>query len=296
MFKNKIALAHVLLFVVAAIYGFNYTIAKEVMPAWLPPRAFILLRVVGATALFWAFHAGFPKEKMARRDLPLLAVCGLLGVAANQILFFEGLALTTPISASIIMVVSPIIVLVLSAAMHKEALTSTKVVGIGLGAAGAIYLTLSRAGAGGEGVNEGVGNLLVFLNAASFSTYLVIVRPLMTRYKPLTVAKWVFLFGALWTLPVSLHQMPHVEWSTFPAEIWWAIGYVVVFTTFFAYLLNTVSLRYVSSTTVSAYIYLQPVIATVVALSLGKDHLTTSMVVAGLLIFAGVYLATFLRR
>jgi drug/metabolite transporter (DMT)-like permease len=293
---NKTLLAHILLVVVAAIYGFNYTIAKEVMPAWIAPRGFILLRVTGATVLLWAFARTVPRETIQRKDWGLFALCGLLGVAANQVLFFEGLALTTPINASIIMVVSPMLVLVLSALLLKEPLTPLRILGILMGATGAITLTLTRAIGGPSGTDELWGNVLVFLNAASFSTYLVIVRPLMIRYQPITVAKWVFLFGWGWTLPFSAYQLNGVPWESFPEHVWWSIGYVVVFTTFLAYLLNTISLKHVSSTTVSAYIYLQPVIATLVALTLGKDVLTWTMVGSGLLIFAGVYLATFSKR
>jgi len=119
---NKIKIHAVLLFV-TLIYGANYTVAKIAMPDYLEPFGFILLRVTCATVLFWIFSYGMGSEKIRKGDLALLFLCGLFGVAINQMLFFKGLNLTTPINASVIMTTSPIFVLLTAYVLGKERLT-----------------------------------------------------------------------------------------------------------------------------------------------------------------------------
>lgn len=289
---NKTALAHAALFAVALIYALNYSIAKEVMPAYLQPQAFIFLRVVGASTLFWMFTAFGKFERIAWRDVPLFFASGLFGVALNQMLFFEGLNQTTPINAAIIMTTTPILVLLLSAILNREGLQRAKILGVLLGAMGAIYLII--AGHRNTGF-KGWGDFLVFLNAASFALYLVIVRPLMQRYKPMTVINWVFFFGTLVAVPFGWSDLQTATFETFPPAVWWKIAFVIVAVTFLTYLFNTFALKYVTATTVSSYIYLQPLLAAAIAVFWGSDVLTLEKVFAAGLIFTGVYLVAIKR-
>lgn len=294
--KDKIK-AHIALLAVAIIYGLNYSIAKDVMPAYVQPRAFILLRVSGAVLLFFALGAGMQREKIARKDWWRIIAAGFFGVATNQMLFFEGLNITTPISAAVIMTTNPIMVLILAAIFLKAPLTWPRIFGILLGLSGALYLIAQ--GKGWQHIfqpGESLGNILVMLNALSYASYLVVVKPLMARYKPFTVIKWVFLAGLFFVIPFAAQQMPAIEWSRIPSLIYWEIAFVIVGTTFMAYLLNIYALKTVSSTTVSFYIYLQPLVATASALLLGSDTPQSHMLVAAALIFAGVYLVSFYQR
>ncbi len=295
--KNTKLLAHFALMAVAIIYGLNYILAKDVMPEFIEPRAFILARVVGATALFWLLSLFFEQEVPLRKDFIRIAMSGFFGVAANQMLFFEGLNLTTPINASVMMTMNPIMVLLLSAIFLKEPIKLARIIGIILGLFGAIYL-ISK---GSFSMNvfdsdNSTGNLLVLGNAAAYAAYLVIVKPLMQRYKPLTVIKYVFTFGLFYVIPIGWNQFEAVQWADLPSYIIFEIAFVVVFTTFFAYLLNIFALKTVSSTTVSFYIYLQPIITSIVALSLGKDQLGHIIFISAGLIFSGVYLVSFYKR
>lgn len=289
--------AHIALFAVALIYGLNYSIAKDVMPEYIGPRGFILLRAIGAVSLFW-ITAGIVKwEKTKLEDHLRLAVCGLFGVAGNQLLFFEGLTITTPINAAVMMTTNPILVLVLSALILKEKIRLTRVIGIAFGLAGAAWL-ITRGGSELDIFNSdtSLGNLLVFLNAASFGAYLVLVKPLMRSYAPLTVIRWVFLYGTLIVAVFGWKQFGEVNWNSLPGSAIGSMAFVVLGTTYLAYLLNMYSLKTVSSTTVSFYIYLQPVTAAVVAIALGKDHITLSLVISAILIFLGVYFVSFLKK
>ena len=112
-------LPHLALFLVNLIYALNYSIAKDVMPDYIGPSGFILLRVVGGSLLFFLTYIFFIRENVELKDIVRLLFCGLFGVAINQLFFFEGLNLTTPINAAIIMTVSPILVIIFSAIIIK---------------------------------------------------------------------------------------------------------------------------------------------------------------------------------
>ena len=289
--------AHIALFIVALIYGLNYIIAKEVMNGYIGPRGFIFMRVVGASVLFWLFHAfAKSKEKIARSDWPRVLASGFFGVAANQMLFFEGLNLTTPINASVIMTGNPILVLIISAILLKEPIRKGRLLGIFIGGAGALYLILGRGAAELLHADTSLGNLLILLNASSYAVYLVIVKPLMAKYDALQVVKWVFASGLLFVIPLGWPQFAAVDWHAWTPTIYAQAAFVVIGTTFIAYLFNIFALKTVSSTTVSTYIYLQPLLATMASLALAKDVLTWRIAIAATLIFAGVYLVSFSKK
>ncbi|MFO7572644.1 MAG: EamA family transporter, partial [Gaiellaceae bacterium] len=144
-------------------------------------------------------------EKVEKRDLFKLAICAVFGVAINQILFFEGLNLSTPINASIIITVIPVLILVFAHFILKERITALKITGIILGATGALMVILA-AGIGDFQSNTLLGNLMIFINAMSWALYLVLIKPLMEKYDSFTVMKWVFLFGLIIVLPFTFRS------------------------------------------------------------------------------------------
>ena len=282
---------HSALLIVGIIYGANYSIAKIVMPYYIGPFGIIFIRVIIGTALYWAIDfINGPEKIKYKRDYLKLALLALFGVTINQLMFFKGLSMTTPISASVIMTSSPITVLVVSYFLLKEKITANKLIGIALGATGAIMLI------GIDGFNLSsdtfLGNIFILINAVSFSIYLVLVKPMMYRYKAITVIKWVFFFGMLMVIPFGFEEFTLVEWSNMPNEAWLSLAYIVIGTTFIAYLLNTWALQYVNPSLVGYYIYLQPVFSTIVAVSFRGDKLTLTEAVYSLLIFTGVYLVS----
>ncbi|WP_162126872.1 DMT family transporter [Flavobacterium phycosphaerae] len=276
---------------VSLIYGVSFTIAKDVMPFYIKPFGFILLRVVGATLLFWMVSFMGPKEKIQWQDFPRIAAAALFGVAINMLTFFKGLSYTSPISAAVIMVTTPIIVLILSAIIMKEKIKALKILGILLGLFGTGFLILYGKSVGAA-TNAMLGNFLVFINAVSYALYLIIVKKLMDKYNAFTFVKWIYTFGLLMVLPFGWSESQEIQWQSIPPMILWEIGFVVVFTTFLTYLFNLVSMRELKPTTVAVFIYLQPLFATVFAMSLGKDQLTWVKVASAVLIFVGVFLVT----
>jgi len=276
---------------VSLIYGVSFTIAKDVMPTYVKPFGFILLRVFGATILFWLISFFGPTEKIQLKDFPRIIAAAFFGVALNMLTFFKGLSFTSPISAAVIMVTTPIIVLILSAIIMKEKMIKRKIFGILLGLFGTGFLILYGRSIG-NAVNAPLGNLLVFINAVSYAFYLIIVKNLMDKYNAFTFVKWIYTFGLLMVLPFGWSEYHEIQWATIPIYILWEIVFVVLFTTFFTYLFNLVSMRELNPTTVAVFIYLQPLFATIFAISLGKDELTLVKIVSAVLIFVGVYLVT----
>jgi drug/metabolite transporter (DMT)-like permease len=286
---------HLYLLLSNLIYGASFTIAKAIIPEYIKPYGMILIRVTVTAAMFLIIQWLFVKEKIARRDVPLLIICALFGVTINQLLFFKGLSMTSPISASIISTTTPILVFVFAFFLHEEKLGLKKIAGIIAGAAGAVIIITA-----GKEINLSagsfLGDVLVFANAASYAVYLVIIKPLMKKYQPLTIITWVFFFGWLFVVPVGWNEFSHINWQAITPMVWWAIIFVVIFTTFFSYLLNILALKTTTSSVVGIYIYVQPIFATLIAVLFGKDQLNLQNILASLLIFIGVYLVSFSKQ
>jgi drug/metabolite transporter (DMT)-like permease len=276
---------------VSIIYGVTFTIAKDVMPKYVAPFGFITMRVGGSVLLFWLVSFFGPKEKIELADFPRIIAAALFGVALNMLTFFKGLSYTSPIMGAVLMVTTPMIVLILSSFIMKERIKKRKAIGILFGLAGTTTLILygkSMVNA----PNASLGNLLVFINAVSYAFYLIIVKKLMDKYNAFTFVKWIYTFGFIMVLPFGWNEFHAISWAVMPDAINWKIGFVVVFSTFFTYLLNLLSMRELKPTTVAVFIYLQPLFATIFAIGLGKDELSMVKLLSAVLIFVGVYLVT----
>jgi drug/metabolite transporter (DMT)-like permease len=256
--KNNILKAHIALLSANIIYGANYLIAKGVMPDKIGPSAFVFLRIVGAGLLFW-FIKLYIKEKVDIKDFPRLVLCGFLGVATNQLLFFHGLNLTSPIDASIIITAIPIVAVVFGSILLKEKITKNKLLGITIGGAGAVVLI--AYGNQSEGTSSLLGNLFIFINAVAFGLYLVLVKPLMKKYNSITIVSWVFLFGFICMFPFGIADITSTDFSAFTSQTYFAVAFVIIGPTFLANLFNIYALNYVSPSVNGSYIYLQPAIS-----------------------------------
>ncbi len=292
---NKIIFAHLALFIVNLIYALNYSIAKDVMPEYINPSGFILLRVLGGVSLFFLFFKIFINEKINNSDLPRFALCGLFGVAINQLFFFEGLNLTTPINAAIIMTTNPILVIVISALLIREKISLMKIIGIIFGFIGACNLILN-SGDFSFNNNFLTGNFLVFINATSYALYLVLVKNLMKKYNPITVMFYVFFFGLIFVFPFGYENVMLIDLQIFTTEIYLKVLFVIIFTTFIAYLFNGFALKSLTPATVSVYIYLQPLLASLIALFLNVDTLDMQKIISALFIFTAVFLVSMPKK
>jgi|TARA_B110000908_G_scaffold46454_1_gene56627 drug/metabolite transporter (DMT)-like permease len=289
---NQRSIALILVSIATLIYGVTFTIAKDVMPLYVKPYAFILLRVSGATAVFWIAGLFVNSQKIAKEDYKKIILASFFGIALNMLCFFKGLSLTTPISASVMMVTSPIMVLIFSSILLKEKIIKRKIIGVFVGLIGTILLIVYGNNSEDNATNSTLGNFLVFVNAASYGLYLVLVKKLISKYNPITFIKWFYLFGLILVIPFSFSEFIEISWTTMPTDIYLKVGFVILFTTCITYLFNIYGLSKLKPTTVGVFIYLQPVIATIFALSMGSDSLNLVKMGASVIIFSGVYLVT----
>ena len=275
------------------IYGLNHTIAKNVMPTYITPFGFILLRVLGAAILFWLVSFFIKPEKIQKKDWSRLISCSFLGMVINMLAFFKGLELSTPVNSSVIITISPIIVFIFSAILLKEKIQFLKTIGIISGFIGAVILVLYTSKTGINAPNIPLGNVLFIVNSFAYGLYLVLVKPLIEKYNIITLLKWLFLLAVFLNLPVTFNEFVSVKWADLPIkDAVLPMLFVVVGTTFCTYLFNAYALRTLSPSTVSSFIYLQPIVGIVYAVSTKSDTLSLVSVTGMILIFIGIYLVT----
>lgn len=284
--------AHLFLFIAQVIYALNYSIAKDLMPNHISALGLVMMRVGGAFILFWLVSFILKPEKVEKADLKKMALLALFGVTINQIFFIWGLSLSSPINSAIIMISNPIAVMLFTIFILKEKITFLKITGLGFGVIGALTLLLFKAnGSFAIGSDTIVGDIMTLINSLSWAVFVVMAKPYMQKYQTVTVMKWVFLFGFIYISPFGIPELFKVDWLHLSPQIIFAIAFVVIATTFLAYLLNMFALKSLSSSVVSMYIYLQPFLATLIAVAWGKDHLTPIKILSAAFIITGVYLA-----
>ena len=274
------------------IYGINHTIAKGVMPTYVKPFGFIFLRLLGASLLFWGISFFGPQEKLERRDWGRLLVCAFFGMGINMLSFFKGLDLSTPINSAVLITITPILVVILSALFIKEKITLRRGMGVFMGLIGALALILFGAEIRQDATNIPLGNLLFIVNATSYGLYLIIVKKLLEKYHPFTLMKWMFGIGFFITLPITYSEFTEIQWSQLTMEAIGAIAFVIIGTTFLTYLFNVFALTQLKASTVGVFMYLQPLIGIIFAIVAGKDHLTLVKFFAIVLVLIGVYLVS----
>ncbi len=286
---------HLSLFTAQVIYAMNYSIAKDIMPRYLHPISLVFLRIFGACVLFWmlSFFISSEKQNVTKEDLKKIVGLSLLGVLINQFFFIYGLSITTPINSAIIMISNPIIVFLLSFFILSK--NSTIVfrwkhwLGLGFGIIGALTLILFK-GNFSFGSDTWLGDLMTLLNSTSWALFLIYGKEMLQKYHTVAVMKYMFLWGTVFFLPIAVYFLSKEQWSSIPFSIYLAITFVVVATTFLAYLLNTYGLKLMSTSVVSMYIYMQPFLATLFAVMLGKDTVTATKLIAGCFVLLGIYL------
>lgn len=293
--KDRTVLSgHIACFLAYAIFGVNIIVCKDLTGGHLiSPIAIFTLRSLGAGLLFWILSLFFPSEKVEKRDLLKIFAAAFLGYFVTQLTFLMAIPDVTPMHCSIISSMSPIYTMFIAAVVLKEPLSWQKAGGVTLSLCGILFLIFSNA-AGTSGVAEStlMGIFLMFLNSLSFSLYLGIFKPVIAKYSVVTFMKWIFLFSALMSLPLSFREVFSFEWTRIPAVQMWELGYLIVFATFMSYFLIPFGQKRIRPTLVSMYSYIQPIIATVISIILAMDILTWQKLLAALMVFAGVFIVS----
>lgn len=288
--KNDIRV-HIALLTASVFHAINYTAVKRITPEYLSPESLIFLRMGAAAVLFWATYSLIKKEKIqSNKDYLRFLVVAFFGTAFNVVLFFKGLSITTQTKAAFTMTITPIFVLIISVIWLSERLSKIKVAGIVLAAVGyALMIGGKRLSFESDTLP---GDIMILVNALSYGTYLILVKPLMEKYHPVTVFRWVFLMGSTM---IFIYAFPNIitdNWEALPGKVWGIAVFIVLCATYGTYLLNAWSLRYATATVVSIYIYLQPVLASLLAIAIGDDEFTVYKVIYGVIILTGVIMVS----
>ena len=283
--------------IATTIYGINHTVAKMVMPIYIGSLGLVFLRVLGATIIFWTISLFFKTKPIEKKDRLTILKCGLFGMSINIAAFIAGLDYSTPVNSSILIIISPIFVVILSFFIFKNKINFIKILGIILGFIGAMILILTADSNSSIGRNIPLGNFLFIVNSISYAYYLIIVKPMAEKYDLITLFKWLFLIGLIFNFPLGINQFLDVDWASLP--LWEAVlpmVFVVVGTTCMTYFLNGYALSKITSTEVAVFMYLQPIIGILFAIFTKSDTITLIMFVASVLIFTGVYLTSVLKK
>jgi drug/metabolite transporter (DMT)-like permease len=289
---DKRILALIAAIVATSIFGFNHTIAKELMPNVLSPNALLYSRVLGAAICFWFVSLFTKREKVEIKDFKLIIICAIFGMGLNMITALNGLYNSTPINSSIITTLAPIFIFLISVILLKEKISKRKYAGVFIGFIGTLTLILLNEKSLENAPNINLGNFYLFINSISYALYFVLVKPLTEKYNMITIMKWLFLFSLFINMPFGLVEFMQVEWVEINNTSFIKIFYVVFCTTFLVYLLNLYALKNLKATTVGMFIYLQPVIGILFAIYRGADKLTVPDISSVLLVFTGVYLVS----
>ncbi len=280
-----------MLLLTALIGGLNFTISKLVMPEFVKPLSIVVSRGIVAIVVFSLIHFFFVKESIKKKDYVRLFLAAFFGITINQMMFYEGLSLTTPINASLMMTGTPFIVLLISFFVIKEELNFYKIGGIILGTAGTILLLMSADNGNVKGLFT--GDILILINAISWAGFLVTVKPLMKEYNPFTILKWIFIIGFIMIIPFGYKDFSTTDWNALTLEAWWAFAFVIILATLLTYYINSAVMKYVNPSVAGSYIYLQPFIAAIVAIAWGKDCFSLEKLCYLTIILFGVYLVSY---
>lgn len=278
---------------VGVIFGLLSPVSKALLDSGLiSPAGLMMTRTAGAAAAFWTASLFVRREPVAWRDRLSLFFAALLGIVLNQGSFILGVSMTSPIDASVVTTTAPIFAMIIAALYLREPITGMKIAGVAIGAVGALMLILSSPAAASSGGGSVGGNLLCMFAQLSYATYFVVFKGLIGRYGPVTLMKWMFLFATLCWLPFGAEDFVSTRWQAFGWRNFAEVGFIVLGATFLTYLLLPVGQKNLRPTVGCMYNYLQPLVASLVAVLAGMDRFTTIKAAAVVLVFAGVYAVT----
>ena len=285
--------AHLALLATNLFFAINFTTVKYLLSeGFIKSFSLNLVRVGVCAILLWALYLFKPvKSRIEKKDLGRLFLCALAGIAINQLLFVKGLSLTYSIHASLLMLVTPILITIMAAFFLKEKLGWPKIIGLLLGVIGAIVLIVDRT-TSSSASNPILGDMLIIVNAVSYTIYFILVKPLMLKYNPIVVMRMLFSIGFFLILPFCFTQFMATDFTAFTDIAWANLAIICVLGTFLAYIFNVYGIKHLGASIAGAYIYIQPILAAIIAIIFLKESLDIQKIIAGLMIAAGVYIST----
>jgi len=275
------------------IFGLNLVFCKDIANSGaVSPYVLFTLRAIGASALFWLLSLLTPKERLERKDYWKIAAASLVGLFIPQMTFLMAITMTSAIDTAIIGTLGPVFTMIFAFLFLKEPITGKKAGGVALSFAGILFLIFNSVHEGGAAATSPMGVALLLVNSLSFSLYLGLFRPLISKYSVITFMKWSFLFSLIVSLPISATGLVTTDYAAIPGNVLWEIGYLIFFATFVAYFLIPYGQKFIRPTLVSMYSYLQPIIAAIVSILAGVDTLSWQKILASVLVVGGVILVS----
>jgi len=289
--NKTVLLAHLGLFLESILYAGSYTFAKGLVPYHLSPFELTLIRTLFATAIFGTIYLVSIREKVLRKDILTLALCSLIGIAIGNILFFQGLSLTTPVNGALITLSAPLFLILFAIVIQGE-IELKKLLGVLVGAVGGAFLVMGDTGSSIDAENPALGNLLIGMSAGAYAIYLILIKPVLSKYHPITILMFLFMFGALYLLPFYGANLLTVKWQHFTPEIWTGLGFILLTITFITFLLNMFALKVLDASVVSTYIYTTPLLTAMIAVFGNQQSFSFNLIVSGVFILLGGYLVS----
>ena len=296
---NRNTKAHLALLFTNLFFAINLSAAKHLTSLQLArPFGLNMVRVGVSAILFWILYLveisvgkNLPASRpVDKQDRMRFIWCALTGIAINQLLFLKGLSLTYPIHASLLLLTTPILIVLIAAWLLKERIGILKIAGLVLGITGAAVLVLAKGGSANSS-DVVLGDILIITNAVSYTIYFILVKPLMLKYNPVMIMRWIFTIGLVMILPFGWIEFTQIQWNIFNAVDFTTMALVVITGTFVAYLFNIYGIKILGASVAGFYIYTQPFFATIIAMLFLKEELQLYKLAAAVLIFTGVYLA-----
>lgn len=290
MGKNKNLHGHLFALTANVMWGLMSPIGKSALEEF-SAISVTTFRMVGAAAAFWILSMFCKQEHVDHKDMLKIFFASLFALVFNQGVFIFGLSMTSPIDASIVTTTLPIVTMIVAAIYLKEPITNKKVLGIFVGAMGALILIMSSQ-VGSNGNGSLIGDLLCLVAQISFSIYLTVFKGLTQRYSAVTINKWMFVYASLCYIPFSCGNISTIEWASIPTIAYAEVLYVVLGGSFLAYLCIMTAQKILRPTVVSMYNYMQPIVATIAAIIMGMGSFGWQKGLAIALVFLGVYIVT----
>lgn len=286
-----------LIAIVAAnvIFGINIPLTKFLMSEWMTPIGYTATRMAYGALAFWVIGLFTSSEKVKPQDLLTITLGGLLGFLGTQFLFSRSLQDTSPVVFSLLMTLTPVVVVVLSAFLLKESIPRKKILGILVSIAGAsLIIFLSNNATDSANATKPIGILFAIMCVLCYAGYLLLTRSVSVKYQPITVAKWMFLSSAVVILPFSFTELPQQQiFTEQPTTLAiTALAFALVFSTTIGLFLMPAALKRLEASTISVFMNLQPIVAGLVAVLAGQDHITIQKLMAAVLVLVGVYLVS----
>ena len=285
---------HIALLGVQVFFGASAILGKLALQGF-PPLAIVGFRVGGGALAFYLLQRW---RGNLRLDTPkhylYFAVFAFFGIILNQFLFFTGLSLTTATNTSLLAVLIPVFAIIVSAAVGNDTLSWQKILGIIVAAGGVVYLIDPAKASFSSATTQ--GDIMIIVNSLSYAIYLAIAKKMVSHYGALKSIAWLFIFGSIVNVPFGLYSLSSVNLSEVSSTAWISLAAVVIFPTILAYYWNAWALARVEPSVVAVYVYLQPLIGTVLAITILGEEWKTRLYLAMILIFVGVFLVTRKRK